>query len=315
MATKVTITQDQKLGTRKTEAKNSEGIHIMTSITRSLPVTAVLALCPHLVATAGPFVPVTLVEHQFDGGGVPLNGVGVVSEGGIFDAAITSAGGSGTWAAGSSFLANGVVEVDGGAQNSAYLNLGSYINDAKGTAAGLFELTYTVSPTAGEWISLGFSVENTPSTTRNFTNTTGAGGSTTGIATIIRREVGDWDLDMIGGPTNSNRVDGPEPTDPVDRTLSVTLDFTPAGGWNGTTNWGTVTWSDSVLDDLGSHTYTDDYSFGAILITEANVSGGTISNLSLTGLIAVPEPSTAILAGLGLLGVTFRKIARSMALP
>ena len=41
--------------------------------------------------------------------------------------------------------------------------MGSYIDDAKGTAAGLFELTMTISETTGTaWISLGFGKENTP---------------------------------------------------------------------------------------------------------------------------------------------------------
>jgi hypothetical protein len=229
-----------------------------------------------------------LVEENFGGTGTALNGTAADT----FAAGITAAGGSATWAAGSAFLDDGTVTV-GSAQTGAYLNLGSYINDAKGTAAGQFDLTMTISETVGEWISLGFTTQNTPSTAKNFTNT-GTGGTTTGIATIIRREIGDWDLDAIAGPGNTNQVPGPEETGA--RTLTVSLDFTPTGGWDGASNFGTVTFSDSVYGTIGSHTYTADNSFGAIFISEAGVSGGTISALSLS---QIPEPSALALLGLG----------------
>ena len=71
--------------------------------------------------------------------------------------------------------------------------------------AGKFALTLTVSETTGQWISLGFSSLNTPATNANF-----VAASAGGIATIIRREIGDWDLDMFLGPANMGAIDGPE---------------------------------------------------------------------------------------------------------
>jgi hypothetical protein len=236
-----------------------------------------------------------IVAANFGGGGSALNGTSADT----FAAGITTAGGSGTWSAGAAFLDNGTVNVDGD-QNAAYLNLGTYINDAKGTATGLFDLTMNISETVGAWISFGFGVENTPSTTRNFTNTVGTGGTTTGVATIIRRSAGD--ADAFAGPVTAVSIAGPVPTGT--RTLTVSLDFTPAGGWNGTTNHGTVSFSDSVSGPFGSHTYTADNSFGSILISEANASGGTVSSLSLS---QIPEPTTTALLGLGGLALLRRR--------
>jgi hypothetical protein len=203
-----------------------------------------------------------------------------------FSPDITAAGGSATWAANSGFGNNGSVSVD---RKATYLNLGSYINDAKGTSDGLFELTVTMSETTGSWLSLGFAQENTPNTDKNFTNT-GTGTATTyGLGTIIYRAQTAspaGELDMFGGPGNQNVVDGPD-GNTGSRTLTVTLDLTPAGGYNGSTNFGKVTWSDSVLGILGSYTYTTNRNFGSILISGAESSAGFIRGLTLSRVSSV----------------------------
>ena len=266
----------------------------MTTRSRShvILTLAVVAMASFVLATASANAAIIVVENFGGGSGGTLGG----KTADTFDSAITTAGGSATWVAAGNFSDIGVVSV-GSAQGAAYLNLGSYVDDAKGTAAGQFDLTMTISQTAGEWISLGFSTLNTPATNQNFTS-----GSTSGIATIIRREVGDDDLDMFGGPLTGNSVAGPEETGA--RTLTVSLDFTPVGGYNGAGNYGTVTWSDSILGDLGSYTYTSDESFGSILISEASSSGGTVSALSLS---QVPEPATMSLLALGGLAILRRR--------
>jgi hypothetical protein len=207
-----------------------------------------------------------------------------------FSSGITTAGGSATWAADSGFLDNGSVNVN---KKAAYLNLGSYINDTKGTANGLFELTLTISETTGSWISVGFGQENTPSTDRDFTGGTVVGPAptltTNGLGTIIYRAQTSspaGELDMFGGPSNQNVVDGPD-GNTGSRTLTVGLDLTPSGGYDGTTNFGTVTWSDSVLGVLGSYTYTAARNFGSILITGSATTAGTISSLTLSQIGAV----------------------------
>lgn len=225
-----------------------------------------------------------IIQETFGGSGSALNGT--TAE--IFDAAIVTAGGSATWNANGNFLDNGTV--NNGSDAGASLSLGSYVNDAKGTAGGKFELTYTVSQTTGAWISLGFSATAAP--TAHFTSTEGAG-----LATIIYRGMNTafgnlGELDMYAGPRTTGAVDGPDGNIGA-RTLTATIDFTPAGGYDGTTDFGTVTWSDSVLGDLGSAALPNS-SFSSILISTSTTSG-TISDLTLT---QVPEPSAfGLLAG------------------
>jgi len=217
-----------------------------------------------------------LVDHRFTDGGGALN----ATPADFFNAVVTAAGGFNVWGAGTAFLDNGTVSVDAD-QNAAYLNLGSYINAARGNAAGKFKLTMTISPTTGSWISLGFATQNMPGTQRNFTDT-GVGPGSTGIGTIIYRATGAvGELDMFGGLGSGNAVDGPD-GNTGNRTLTVSLDFTPTGGYNGVNNFGKVTWSDSALGTLGSYTYTSAQNFGAILVTDSLNSSGTISALTLT---------------------------------
>jgi hypothetical protein len=276
----------------RTKAPAIRSWHILAWVTASLIL---------VVTSANAAV---IVAENFGGTGAALNGTTADT----FNAAITAAGGSSTWAAAANFLDNGVVTL--ATRQAAYLNLGSYINDTRGTAAGLFDLTMTISPTAGAWISLGFAGENNPNTLKDFTNSGQAGTATTGIGTIIYRNTGE--LDMFGGPKNGGVVDGPN-GNTGNRTLTVSLDLTPTGGFNGTSNFGTVSWFDSVLGNVGllgdiptsSYKYTSAQDFGSILISETASSSGTISGLSLS---QIPEPSyTIALLGLGGLGVILRR--------
>jgi hypothetical protein len=226
-----------------------------------------------VVLTAASANAVVIVAENFggDGSGV-LNGTPADT----FSPAITAAGGSATWVANSGFLDNGAVNVN---KKAAYLNMGSYINNAKGTAKGLFTLTMTMTQPTGTWISLGFGQENTPNTEKDFTNT-GTGTATTyGLGTILYRSptgTPPGELKMYGGPGSGNAVTYVGSYTGT-RTLTVTLDLTPAGG-----TYGKVTWSDSVLGVIGSYTYTAARTFNSILITVAATSAGTISNLTLS---------------------------------
>lgn len=244
------------------------------------PNKASIVIEDHVVPDPPPTGRTTLIEENFVGSGA-LHGTSTDT----FASAITTAGGSSTWAAGSGFLQTGAVS---GGNASAYLNLGSYINAAKNTANGKFELTMTLSEITGTWISLGFGAANTPNTAQNFTSNNGKG-------TIIYRAqntVTPGEFDMFGGPTNTNAVDGPN-GNTGSRTLTVTLDLTPAGGYNGTNHFGTVTWSDSVLGILGTYTYTTTRNFGSILVSNASGSSGTISALALSQVLASTSTSYA----------------------
>jgi len=209
-----------------------------------------------------------LIAEPFIGPATSLNG----KPADVFSPAITSAGGSTAWMASSAFLQNGTVS---GGNLSASLNLGNYLNNTKGTPNGKFALSMTLSEITGTWISLGFAAENTPNIQNNFTNT--------GVATFIYRGQNSspaGELDMFGY-LSQNAVDGPDGSTGT-RTLTVTLDLTPGGGYNGSNNFGTAIWSDSVLGIIGSFTYTVNRNFGSILISGASPFAGTVSGLTLT---------------------------------
>jgi hypothetical protein len=148
----------------------------------------------------------------------------------------------------------------------------------------LFKLTMTISPTTGTWISLGFATNNTPNTLKDFTDSGSGTATTVGMATILYRATNATPtanaLACFGGPKNAlgfGNITGIT----GNRTVTVTLDFTPAA-YNGTNNFGKVTWSDSVLGALTNYTYTSAQNFRSILISVSASSAGTISALTLT---------------------------------
>jgi len=231
-----------------------------------------------------------LIEEDFGGSGAAsLSG----KTADLFDAVLINAGGSGAWRAGTAFRADGTVTADT-SQSSASLNLGTHLNSRKGQPDGTFVLTASISQNTGVWISLGFSQSNAPATAQNFT-------AASGIATIIYRarngsSAGEFDMFPI---LNNNVIDGPDANTGT-RTFSVTLDLTPAGGYNGTTNHGKVIWADSVLGVLGSHTFTSNVNFGSILLSEANSSAGNVSALTLRQILPPSNTFANWIAGFGL---------------
>ena len=228
----------------------------------------------------------SLIAEAFSGSAVALSG----KTADVFSPFITSAGGSSAWVAASAFLQNGAAS---GGTGSAHLNLGSFINSTKGTANGKFQLTATLAPTTGSWLAFGFATQNAPSTGKSFTNT-GTGVTTTGVGTIIyRAQTGvaapnaNGELDMFGF-TNADAVDGPN-NNTGPRTITTTLDLTPSGGYNGTTNFGTVTWTDNALGTIGTFTFPSARDFGSILISGANPFTGGISNLTFNQILSTFE--------------------------
>lgn len=223
----------------------------------------------------------TLVTEGFTGTGVALNDTTADT----FSESLTLTGGSPTWVAATNFLDNGGVNSTTGSR-CAYLNLGTFVTDATGTPEGKFELTMTIAPVTGAWISLGFAAENTPNLGKNFTNSPANGAATTGVGTVIYRSSTSspaGELDLFGGPGNTSSLDGPD-NNTGNRQLTVSLDLTPNGGYDGITHFGTVTWSDSVLGVLGIHTFTSLRNFGSLLISVPASSSGTVSALTLSQL-------------------------------
>ncbi len=240
---------------------------------------------------------IIVVDEKFDGTGAALSGTTAET----FDSAISTAGGSDTWTSSSYFTDDGVYFAPATNQRGGHLNLGSYINDAKGSYDGTFELTATMSEVTvtnsgtGDWMSLGFNTANTLAVTSSATGS--------GIGTMIYRVGGD--IDMFGGSALTNEVAADDVIYSGSRTLTVSLDLTSSGGYNGTSNFGTVTFSDSVAGEFGSYTYTSDVDFGSIFISGSNQVTGSWDDLTLTQVI--PEPSSAALLGLGGLALMLRR--------
>lgn len=251
---------------------------------------------------------ITLVSETFGGGTETLNGTGADT----FASAITLAGGGSAWRTpdDGSIRADG--SIAGTTNGAAYLNLGTYINDARGTADGLFTLTATMTkPTGGTWTSLGFFRESTNDNSLSGGNFTGTG--LVGYATAIHRTSdGGTSTNFFAGPQSNNAFNPGNLTTTV--TFKIELDFTPAGGYNGTNNFGTVRFYNpaDTTSVSWTYTYTTAVSIEGIGITYAGAIAGGVDNLTLTQ-ATIPEPSSvATLAGIGLLG--FAAVRRRRAL-
>lgn len=217
----------------------------------------------------------TLIVENFGGGTEELNGTSADT----FNAGITAKGGSGTWASRPLYYqGNGSILVLTG-DAAAYLTLGSFINDAKGTAAGKFRLSATLTKPTGTWTSLGFFSNPTNPNNSLIGNPPG------GLATIIYRASGA--LQPFAGAGNSNGgaqvngISGPQ-------VITVELDLTPLGGYNGTSNHGTVRYFRGTSPEvsMGSFTFTSSRTFLALGVTKTSTTAGGVSNLTLTQVIA-----------------------------
>jgi len=245
---------------------------------------------------AAPVSAELIVAENFGGDDSVLNGTTADT----FDAAITTAGGSNTWVAHPTFIqSDGDIDTSANHDAAAFLTLGTYIEDAKGTATGLFALAATLTKPSGSWVSLGFWGSN-PSATSAFN----AGPDSFGH--IIYRSSGE--LDMYGGARAANNVDGPD-SQTGDQLLTIVLDLT---AHDDADNFGTVTWYQGTAAPanlLGSHAYTVDRTFGAIGFSALdNNTVGHIAGLTLT---VVPEPATMSVLALGALGVLARRKRRA----
>ena len=221
----------------------------------------------------------TLISHDFtDGGAGPINGTAIDS----IDAGVTAVnGGISTWSADSAnYLENGS---HGGTMNCMYIPFGEYINNTKGTDSGLFEFTATGfdGPTAS-WTSI--TLEDGPAgPTGNFTAYSGLANFTREFDSTSR----GW-----GGPATANSMGFDTATGD---TLTIQLDLTPAGGYDGASNFGTVRLYDGTSSGtlLGSHTYTSATDFEYVVIGTSG-TGAQIDGLTVTQIAPVATPGTLI---------------------
>ena len=224
----------------------------------------------------------------------------------VFNEAVIDAGGTATWNAADNYLADGSVGFSEG-NTCATLDIGDVINDAKGTPDGLFELRVTIEqPTRADgdtrptWYSIGFSQRELPFTNDHWINREG-------LATLMYHERGEYDLWAGNGftpngqtPSGAANPHAPIPaTEDVEgtRTIIVEIDVRES---DGVSNFGTVTYFDSEVEfPLFTFNYTNaaipnnqgsvsipmDPNFASIMISEANSTMGTYSNLTLTQVV------------------------------
>ena len=221
----------------------------------------------------------------------------------VFNEAVIAAGGTATWNAADNYLADGSVGFSEG-NTCATLDIGDVINDAKGTPDGLFELRVTIEqPTRADgdtrptWNSIGFSQRELPFTNDHWINREG-------LATLMYHERGEYDLWAGNGftPNGQSTSGAANPHAPIPatedvegtRTIIVEIDVRES---DGVSNFGTVTYFDSEVEfPLFTFNYTNaaipnnqggvsipmDPNFASIMISEANSTMGTYSNLTLT---------------------------------
>jgi len=243
-----------------------------------------------ILFTCGTASATTVIVAENFGGLSSANLSGSTAD--IFDPAITTASGSATWSGSAIFKQDGSVILSTSGARSIHLNMGSYINDAKGTTTGLFQLAATLARPSGDYVALGFSSLNSPGATTTYLGN--------GLGTMVYRSNGDIDQFAI---TGGSEVAADDVLFTGDRTLTITLDLR---GWNGTTNFGTVSFADSVAGTFGSFDYTSNVNFNSILLSAGNNTTGAVSALTLT---QIPEPAAALLGSLGLLALLRRRRA------
>ena len=243
-----------------------------------------------------------IVSESFGGDGTnPLNS----TKADFFSGAITTAGGSDTWVAASIFDDSGTVTVAATTQSpgSAYLSLGSYINDHKGASDGKFIAKATLDADGlTSWYGLSFFVNSTFSTADTFTSQ--------GSGTIIHRSEESGDVvDAFGGTNTDLGVDGGTTVYTTGATLTIILDLTAAGGYNGTDNFGDIEFQVNGSTIGTKQEFTTDRTFGSIGLTAIGGSQPVLNNAYATSfqLEQIPEPSAALLGGLGALLLLCRR--------
>ena len=231
-----------------------------------------------------------IIQEDFGGSGAVLNG----TTANIFDAGLIGAGGSANWIADGDFDDNGAFSSSG--SRTAYLNLGMYLENTKGTPTGLFELTISgLTVTGGQWFSMGYN-DTAPGLTQDFTNFTGLG-------TIIKEGPAQAPNTSRGwlGPGTASFVFDTNPMT-VGTTLTTVLDLRT---YDGIGDFGSVSFYDGTSSGtlLGTGAFSNAQVFRYLALSLPSTgSTGTIGSLTLSQANPVPEASTLLLS-LGIFGV------------
>lgn len=224
-----------------------------------------------------------------------------------FAAGITAAGGSNVWVADAGFKADGSTVYSGsGTDSSAKLNLGSYINDTKGMANGVFTLMATLGAVSGgtndsgTWISVGYFRLDIPTDVMFASGTAGDPG----VATALTRRV-DSSTDFFPGPGSNNPLSVGVDTTGT-RTYTIKLDLT-AANYDGAASFGKVTFfSDNGNAGGYAYTFTEDHNFQYVGFSQNDSANSVVSAFSID---QIPEPGSAALlvGGVGMLVLRRRR--------
>ncbi len=235
--------------------------------------------------------PVTLVEYNFDDWDdtTDLHEKSVTPAGGAYQPFVDAGGGS-AWVANTRWNADSSYSTSSVAQFSGYIGVGTYINDSKGTENGLFEYTATFARSVTS--SIAFSTSATPSLTAKSTDTGSAAyGSFTvgGDGSVVSR------LSLASDPVTHSDEFPTDPAFPV--TLTIGLDFRPSSGYNGTDNFGTISFA-STDGVLRTHTMTTNVNFNSIFIGSqiSTIQSSTVpvysGSYTLTQTLSESDPFT-----------------------
>jgi hypothetical protein len=181
------------------------------------------------------------------------------------------------------FEQNGQIDAN---NDRALIALGSVINDTKGTASGLFDVTVTFSgpPTSGSWLAAGF-----------FANTTTGSNGTSDAAVILFRGNGDTEGYAEGG------IEAGDISEDLSgsQTFTIAIDLTDH---NGSDNFGSVTWTSGGTD--ATYDFTGDIDFASVGFGTSSGVQGAIDSFTLS---QVPEPMTLGVLGIGGLAMIRRR--------
>ncbi|MDT8390935.1 MAG: PEP-CTERM sorting domain-containing protein [Lentisphaeria bacterium] len=239
-------------------------------------------------------------EGESAGSGTPPSGWSLITVAGSPTYVTSAAGGGSNGTGGSSGLAGQVSStafVNADLPGAYLVNSGSKSFDLNSSVTGSFDFQIVHEGTFDDIVFVLGDVADGITTTNagELLSMKVAEVTSTGVAAVISDGVGDEGI---------HRLATTGTTTPDDTWHRITFSWTPTSGLTGDFTY-TVNNFSSDLFTLNATGFTFDNNIGYIGFGSVN---DTIrfDNVSVTGAV-IPEPSTAILAGLGLVGLCFRR--------